>query len=121
MTHRHAFRRGVAPRPSEKDLRVWSRLLKRADSIGDCSAARAQAFTIASEKAAKAIAPVGHQRVDSAFVQLVRLGQGFLRMPLAARQGEAATVARLSAACREVLAAPVAAPAAARERKDIDG
>lgn len=120
MTHRHAFRRGVAPRPSEKDLRLWGRLLKRAEAIGDCGAARAQAFTVAAEKAAKAIAPVGQQRVDSAFVQLVRVGQGFLRLSVDDRRAALARIVTLTADCRAVLNGGPGRPERP-ERKDIFG
>lgn len=120
MTHRHRFRRGVAPRPSDKDLRLWGRLLKRADTASRRDGAGVLPFVIAAEKAAGAILPVGHQGRDSVFVQLVRIGQGFGRMSAEERAGRAAEIGRLVAACRAVLAAGAPQPGLPF-RKDVDG
>lgn len=116
MTHRHAFRRGVAPRPSSKDLRVWSRLLSRADRVLKRPDDVGLPFVIAAEKACKAIAPVGHQHTGSAFVDLVRLGSGWLTIPADKRAASLDQLKTLTAACREALEA-----SEGRQRKDIDG
>lgn len=103
MTHRHAFRRGVAPRPSAADIRVWNRLLKRAAPVARDPMEHALSFTIAAEKANKAIAPVGHQNAGSAFVTLVRVGMGFVRLNAVERVAAAERVCGLIAECRAVL------------------
>ncbi len=103
MTHRHAFRRGVAPRPSAADLRVWRRLLKRAAPIGADPMENALSFAVAAEKANKAIAPVGHQNPGSAFVALVRVGMGFLTLNAVERMAAGERVRGLVVECRAVL------------------
>lgn len=118
MTHRHAFRRGVTPRPSEKDLRLWRRLVTRALLLTDAPGRADPPFLTAARKAAKAILPVGHQRSDSPFVRLVRIAES-----LAAAKGDARAVMaldarRMATAAGEVLDALEAGP---RERKDIVG
>lgn len=108
MTHRHAFRRRVAPRPSAADIRVWRRLLKRAAPIArgpmeNAHVVHGLAFVVAAEKASKAIAPVGHQNAGSAFVTLVRIGMGFLKLDAVARIAAAERVGGLVAECRGAL------------------
>lgn len=108
MTHRHAFKRGVAPRPSERDLRVWRRLLKRAGPIAanpteHALAVHGLAFVLAAEKANKAIAPVGQQHAASAFVSLVRVGMGFMRLNAVERADGGERVRGLVVECRAVL------------------
>lgn len=103
MTHRHAFRRGVAPRPSAADIRVWRRLLKRAAPIGADPIENALSFVVAAEKANKAIAPVGHQGPASAFVTLVRVGMGFLKLNAVERIRDGEKVRGLVIECRTVL------------------
>lgn len=122
MSHRHAFRRGVTPRPSEKDLRVWGRLLKRASVIREgCSPDQTQAFVTAACKAGGAIMPVGHQGRESAFATLVRLGKGWFKpRSTEDRRRDEAEISRLTTVCLAVLDAPAAEPVR-RERKDIDG
>lgn len=120
MTHRHRFRRGVAPRPSDKDLRLLGRLLKRADTARRRDGAGVLPFVIAAEKAAGAILPVGHQGRDSVFVQLIQIGKAFGRMCPEDRAAKAEEIGRLTAACRAVLAAGEPQPGLPF-RKDIDG
>jgi hypothetical protein len=121
MTHRHRFRRGVAPRPSDKDLRLLGRLLKRAERACRPDGAGAVPFVVAAEKAAKAVLPVGHQGRESVFVRLIQLGQGFGRMSAEGRAGQAADVERLVAACRAVLTAGPQGQGCLPFRKDVDG
>lgn len=103
MTHRHALRRGVAPRPSAADIRVWRRLLKRAAPIGADPMDNALSFVMAAEKANKAIAPVGHQDAGSAFVALVRVGMGFMKLNAVERMAGGERVRGLVVECRTVL------------------
>ena len=103
MTHRHAFRRGVAPRPSAADIRVWRRLLKRAGPVAANPMEHALSFVVAAEKANKAIAPVGHQNPGSAFVTLVRVGMGFLKLNAVEREAQGERVRGLVAECAAVL------------------
>lgn len=104
MTQRHAMRRGVTPRPSEKDERAWRRLIVRARAAAKDATGNGKPFVIAAEKAGKAIAPVGHQQdADSPFIRLVRLGKRWLLLNVTERLAEAATVRELAEACAEVL------------------
>ena len=103
MTHRHAFRRGVAPRPSAADIRVWRRLLKRAAPIAADPMTDALSFVVAAEKANKVIVPVGHQNPGSAFVTLVRVGMGFLKLNAVERMAGGERVRGLIEECRAVL------------------
>lgn len=108
MTHRHAFRRGVAPRPSAADIRSWRRLLKRAAPIGadpmqDAHRIHDLAFVVAAEKANKAIAPVGQQGWASPFVALVRMGMGFMKLNAVERMAAGERVRSLVEECRAVL------------------
>lgn len=137
MTHLHRRRRGVAPRPSEKCLRLWDRLLKRAEALGDCGDKRAVAFTVAAERAGHdAVAPMGHQNDGSVFFQLVRQGRGFTALSLDRRQSAAPQIAHLAVECRAILSeTPRKAPRPDKPaprlrrprqahlpyRKDIDG
>lgn len=118
MTQRHAMRRGVAPRPSERDERAWRRLIIRARAIARDATGNGKPFVIAAEKAGKAIAPVGHQGAESAFIQLVRLGKRWLVMNVTDRLAQAGRVVELADACAEVLDQPGELK---RTRKDIDG
>ena len=120
MTHRHRFRRGVAPRPSDKDLRLLGRLLKRAEKACRPDGAGVLSFVDAAERAGKAVLPVGHTGPDSVFVQLIRLGKGFGALSAEERAGREAEIGRLVAACRAVLAAGEPQPGLPF-RKDIDG
>jgi len=85
------------------------RVLKRPDDVG-------LPFVIAAEKACKAIAPVGHQHTGSAFVDLARLGCGWLKVPGSERAGALDQLKILTATCREALEV-----SEGRQRKDIDG
>lgn len=119
MTQRHAMRRGVAPRPSDKDLRVWHRLLKRAGPIGRDPHSDGLSFVLAAEKAGKAIAPLGHQHVASPFVALVRTGKGWLGLNAAERVTAGEKVRGLVEECRAVLDG--SHDRGPLFRKDIDG
>lgn len=116
MTHRHAYRRHVTPRPSDRDLRVLNRMLARAEKAGRTPCANPLPFVRAAEKAGKAILPVGHQGEQSMFVRLIRLGKEFLRMDGDARREAAATITDLAERCRAALDA-----APQRERRDVHG
>jgi hypothetical protein len=119
MTHRHAQRRGVVPRPSDADIRLWRRLIKRAEVIAADSAKPGEPMVIAAEKAAKAIAPVGHQQDrNSPFIRLVRTGQGWLRLGADERAARAGDLRAMARDCAEVL--DQAGGESARTRKDID-
>jgi len=120
MTHRHRFRRGVAPRPSDKDLRLLGRLLKRAEKACRPDGVGALPFVVAAEKAGKAVLPVGYTGADSVFVRLIRLGKDFGGMSGEERVGLEAEIGRLVGACRVVLAAGEPQPGLPF-RKDIDG
>lgn len=103
----YARRRGWGrvrnPRPSDDDLGVWRRFLKHADKIARNPDANLGSFVRAAEKAGKVVLPVGHQRPDSPFVQLVRMGAGFYRLTLAERAEATATMATLVTECLAVL------------------
>lgn len=115
MTHRHAYRRRVTPRPSERDLRLISRLLVRAEKAARTPCANALPFVRAAERAGKAILPVGHQGENSVFVRLIRIGKDFLRLEPEARREASSQIADLTDRCREALDA---APA---QRRDVHG
>ncbi len=94
MPHRHALRRGQLARPTDKCLRLWRRLIKRAGGPG---------FVEAAWEAGRAVAPVGHQHASSPFIRLVRMGKHW---PALSRDARAACVAQaqeLAAACARVL------------------
>lgn len=104
MTQRHAMRRGVTPRPSEKDERLLRRLIVRAKAVAADAARDGKPFVIAAEKAGKAILPVGHQQnPDSPFVALIRLGKRWLLLNVTERLAAAGTVRELAEACGEAL------------------
>lgn len=120
MTHRHAIRRGVAPRPSDKDLRRWRRLLKRIEPIVANPMARALPMVIAAEEANAAIMPVGHQGPGSVFSMLVRRCEPYLKLGPVQRVEAAEAIGLLAEQCREILDDGPDAPGV-RRRKDIDG
>lgn len=103
MTHRHAFKRGVAPRPSEADIRAWRRLIKRALAVGVDPGKPGKPFSISADKAAKAILPVGHQGPDGVFTRLVRIGKRWLVITGTERQALGAEVRELARDCAEIL------------------
>lgn len=117
----YAKRRGWGrvrnPRPSDDDLGVWRRFLKHAGKIARKPDGNVGSFVRAAEKAGKVVLPVGHQRSDSPFVQLVRMGTGFYRLTPAARAEASAPMTALVAECLAVLgdvpaeARPAASPA----------
>lgn len=117
MTHRHAYRRHVTPRPSDRDLRVLNRLVVRAEKAGRTPCANPLPFVRAAEKAGKAILPVGHQGEQSVFVRLIRLGKDYLRLDNDARREAAATIADLVERCRAALDAEPQP----RCRRDVHG
>ncbi|WP_296166546.1 hypothetical protein [uncultured Brevundimonas sp.] len=119
MTHRHAFRRGVAPRMSDKDVRQWRRLITRASKLRlDSSPKIVRSFVIAAEKAAKCIMPAGQRTVASPFSQLVRLGEAWFRpRPDAQRAEDLTTVSDLATRCGALLDQDEPA----QDRKDIYG
>lgn len=105
MTHRHAFRRGVAPRMSDKDVRHWRRLITRASKLkADSPQKIVRSFVIAAEKATRCIMPAGHRTQGSAFSQLVRLGEAWFKpRPETQRVEDLAAVHDLAARCGEAL------------------
>ncbi len=126
MTHRHRFRRGVAPRPSAKDVRLWDRLLKRAEVVGRQGLSGVHPFAVAADKASKAVMPVGHQHDGSAFDRLVKLGRAFDAMVPDERMQRAEEVRALVTECRAALAtvvpsSPQEGRPAPRMRKPVGG
>lgn len=115
MTHRHAYRRRVTPRPSDRDLRLINRMLVRAEKTARTPCANALPFVRAAERAGKAVLPVGHQGEHSVFVRLIRIGKDFLRLDLDARREAASQIAELTDRCREALAATPT------QRRDVHG
>lgn len=115
MTHRHAYRRRVTPRPSDRDLRLINRMLARAEKAARTPCANALPFVRAAERAGKAILPVGHQGENSVFVRLIRIGKDFLRLDQDARREAANQIVMLAEQCRDALDA---APA---QRRDLHG
>lgn len=119
MTHRHAFRRHVTPRPSERDLRTWRRLLTRAAKVTRTPCADPMPFVRAAERAAKAIMPPGHQGERSVFVALVRLArESWLKLDAEGRKTHAEEVGRLAGLCQIALDAYEDQPK--RSRADLD-
>lgn len=126
MTHRHRFRRGVAPRPSAKDVRLWDRLMKRADAVGRAGHGGVRPFAVAVEKARRAVMPVGHQQAGSVFDRLIKLGLGWGELSPEERRTRAPEVTTLVAECRAILAtvvpsAPTEGRPAPRMRKPAGG
>lgn len=130
MTQRHAMRRGVKPRPSDKDIRVLERLLKRAAPLGADPFGPGMPFVIAAEKANKAILPVALQDdPKNPFSRLIRLAKTFLALSPADRMAAGPGIAQAVAEARAALDAP--APVAVKRpkgearlpsfRRDIDG
>jgi hypothetical protein len=115
LSHRHRQRPGVIPKPSEADIRILRRMLKRAGA----AVASPLPFVVASEKAWKAVLPVGYRDADQCFVRLIRLGKGWLLLTHNERLEKAGTMKGLAGECREVLDGLEATTP--RERKDIDG
>lgn len=110
MAHRHARRKGQVPQPSDKCIRRWRRLIKRAGGPG---------FVEAAEDAGRhAVAPVGHQQsADSPFMRLVRMGKDWANLTTGMRTALAPEARELAQRCAEILNAE----GGGRERKDIDG
>lgn len=130
MTQRHAMRRGVKPRPSDKDIRVLERLLKRAAPLGADPFGQGMPFVIAAEKANKAILPVALQDDPrNPFSRLIRTAAKFLTLSPADRMAAGPEIAQAVAEGRAALAAPAPTPAKPRRgesrlpayRRDIDG
>lgn len=105
MTHTHAKRAGVVPRPSEAHLRMLARMVKRAEVAAKApeDSKKALALTLEAEKVSrKAILPVGHQNdAASPVVRLIRAGMEWHRLP--DRAAKAQSLADLALWTREVL------------------
>lgn len=127
MSHAHRRRRGVAPRPSDKDIRLWDRLLKRAEAVAQHGPAAVGAFAEAADKAGRAVMPIGHQHPGNAFSRLVRLAEAFDRRP-PEREADLAELRQMIGDCRAALGAMVPVTGkgkrghpAARLRKPVGG
>lgn len=95
MPHRHALRKGQVARPSDKCIRRWRRLIKRAGGPG---------FVEAAEEAGRlAVAPPGHQHAESPFIRLVRMGKDWASLSRDARAACVAQAQELAAECAQVL------------------
>lgn len=95
MPHRHALRKGQVARPSDKCIRRWRRLIKRAGGPG---------FVEAAEEAGRlAVAPLGHENAESPFIRLVRMGKDWASLSRDARAGCVAQAQALAAECARVL------------------
>lgn len=116
MTHRHAYRRHVTPRPSDKHIRQLRAFLVKAEKMARTPCANPLPFVRAAERAGRVILPVGHQGEGSVFVRLIRIGKDFLRLDSEARRDAAESIADLAQRCREALEA-----APPPRRKDIHG
>lgn len=103
MKGRARIRPGQAPRPSPTEMTAWRRLMTRAEAVAKKPLSDPMPFVRAAEKAGKAVAPVGHQGADSAFIQLVRMGKGWLTLSGVERQQKAGDVRGLLDRCRAVL------------------
>lgn len=130
MTHRHAYRRGVVARPSDKDLRTLRRLVVRAEKAAADPAGKGLPFVVAAEKAWRAVLPIGFRGADQCFIQLIRIGKGegrpdgkstFLTLTGDARSAAVARMPDLANQCRAALDAIETQAGGARQRKDIDG
>lgn len=95
--------RGTPPRPTDRDLNCWKRLLKRASLASGDPAGDPLSFVKAAEKAGRAVPPVGHQGLDSPFVALVRMGKGWAATPRNERTDLAPELRRLVRACLAIL------------------
>lgn len=122
MTHAHAKRRGVTPRPSEAHLRMLARLVKRAEVAAKTptDAKKALVLTQEAERVARqAVLPVGHQSDEaSPVVRLIRMAKGWHLSK--AREAEAQSLSELAAWAREIVDAALLG-LGKPERKDIDG
>lgn len=120
MAHRHAMRRGGRPVPTDADLRLWRRLMVRAEVMARAPEKDGKPFSIAAEKARKlAVLPVGCQLDDgNPFSVLARLGCRWLPLTLTERMEEARAIPGLVERCGEILEP---AGELTRTRKDIDG
>ncbi|MNS33784.1 hypothetical protein D3C72_659020 [compost metagenome] len=103
MTHRHAYRRKVTPRPSDKHLRQLRAFLSKAEKMARTPCANALPFVRSAERAGRVILPVGHQGETSVFVRLIRIGKAFMRLDNDGRRDAAYGIADLAQRCREVL------------------
>lgn len=132
MTQRHAMRRGVKPRPSDKDIRALERLLKRAAPLAADPFADGLPFVLAAEKAGKAILPVAYQVPGNPFSRLMALAGTFLTLATADRYAVAAQIGEAVGQCRAALEAHAQDSAAGPRRvtgearmpafrRDIDG
>lgn len=119
MAHRHAMRRGMAPRMSDRDERLLRRLIVRAQALVPDAIRNGEPFSAAADRAGQAVLPLGHRKdPESPFVALIRLGKRWLLIPVAERPGHAATLRDLSERCAEVLDGQPGE--LKRVRKDID-
>jgi hypothetical protein len=111
MPHRHAQRKGQVIQPSDKCLRRWRRLIKRAGGPGFVEAA--------CDAGRHAVAPLGYRDADSPFMRLVRMGKDWASLSRDGRAGCVAQAQALAARCAEILdAGDDEGPG---ERKDIYG
>lgn len=117
MTHRHAYRRHVTPRPSDKHIRQLRAFLNKAEKMARTPCANPLPFVRAAERAGRVILPVGHQGEGSVFVSLIRLGKEFLRLDQDARHRAADQITNLAEQCRAALDAEPEP----RRRRDVHG
>lgn len=127
MTHLHAKRRGVVPRPSEAHLRMLARLVKRAQVALNNPEDTGKALMLTKEAervAKKAVLPVDHQNdANSPVILLIRLSKDWLAMGGERRAQSAQGLGVYAAEAREVVDAALlglSAPTVRRQRKDLD-
>lgn len=118
MAHRHRLRRGGRPQPTETDIRLWRRLMVRAEVMSRDPGRDGKPFSIAADKARKvAVLPIGCQSDDgNPFSALIRLGQRWLTMTGVERIAAARTLPDLIERCGDLLE-PTGGPQ--RVRKDL--
>lgn len=110
--------------PTVNDLKVWNRLVSRAEKAARRPTINPQPLRSAAERCRKARMPIGHQGAESVFVQLMAFATTWALLSgtdvVGGRADRAAELGALAGRCRAILD-PGELADARPFRADIDG